>query len=85
MSDGRITWFHEWKELELKANKIIDDENLRYVSNAVQVEIISLVHAAKDYSRIFDCSPDVSHREQMTVIVRFVTITETTSEIREHF
>lgn len=57
----------------------------KLLANAVQAKIISLVHAAKYYSIIVNCAPDVSHTEQMTVIIRFVAITETTIDIREHF
>lgn len=66
-------------------SKDVQNEMIKLLANAVQDKIISLVHAAKYYSIILDCTPDVSHTEQMTVIVRFVAITETTSEIREHF
>jgi hypothetical protein len=66
-------------------SKDVQNEMIKLLANAVQAKIISLVHAAKYYSIILDCTPDVSHTEQMTVIVRFVAITETTSEIREHF
>lgn len=42
---------------------------------------------AKYYSIILDCTPDVSNKEQMTMIFRFMTILENTGEvtINEHF
>ena len=51
----------------------------------MQAKIICLVHAAKYHCVTLDCTPDVSHRAHTAVILRFVAITKTTSEIREHF
>ena len=42
---------------------------------------------SSDYHTIADCTPDISHKEQMSIIVRFVKInsTECEVEICEHF
>ncbi|KAK2708755.1 hypothetical protein QYM36_014381, partial [Artemia franciscana] len=66
-------------------SKDVQSEMIKLLAVAMHAEIISLVHAAKYYSIILDWTPEVSYTEQMTVIVRFVAIMETTSEIQEHF
>ncbi|KAJ8866875.1 hypothetical protein PR048_032737 [Dryococelus australis] len=69
-----------------KLGKAIQNEFIQVLSNAIQEEILSAVHGAKYFSIVLDCTPDVSHIEQMTIIVRFVTITDAKgSEIKEHF
>jgi|UniRef100_A0A2S2Q9X7 hypothetical protein len=48
-----------------------------------------MVKEAKYYSIILDCIPDLSHTEQMTIIIRFVFIEQSKNEsnisIGEHF
>ncbi|KAK2704576.1 hypothetical protein QYM36_016838 [Artemia franciscana] len=81
-------YLHKIHDNETKVqylSKDVQNEMIKLLANVVQNEIISLVHAAKYYSTILDSTLDVSHTEQMTVIVRSVAIAETTSEIREHF
>lgn len=70
-----------------------------YLGNVIQNEIISLladnikavilekVKKAKYYSIILDCTPDVSHVEQITLIIRFVDVNanEKSFEVCEHF
>lgn len=70
-----------------------------YLGNTIQNEIITLIgmriktfilnsiRAAKYYSVILDCTPDVSHTEQITIIFRFVFLNYESKkvEIREHF
>jgi hypothetical protein len=34
---------------------------------------------------MFDCTPDVSHKEQMSQIIRYVKITDTEISIEENF
>lgn len=42
------------------------------------------IKTCKYFSIIFDCTPDVSHNEQLSVIVRIVT-QEDAPQIKEHF
>ena len=44
-------------------SKDAQNEMIKLLVNAVQAKIISLIHAAKYYSIIVDCIPDVSHTE----------------------
>ena len=44
------------------------------------------IKLAKYYSIILDCTPDLSHVEQLSVIVRMVAVDDTdTPQIKEHF
>ncbi|CAG9832703.1 unnamed protein product [Diabrotica balteata] len=61
------------------------NELIHLLSRNIQKEILSCLRAAKYYSIILDESPDASHVEQLTVIIRFVYCSPYEVEIREHF
>ena len=71
--------------------KNIQTEIIQILSKAVKEKIVVNLKASKYYSIIVDLSPDISHTEQMTIILRFVSILPTPDEkesyvdIREHF
>ena len=46
-------------------------------------EIVNHLQEAKYYSITLDCTSDVFHSEQLTVIVRFVNVKSV--EVKEHF
>jgi hypothetical protein len=50
-------------------------EFIQLLSNAVIAKIASIIIASKYYSVILDCMPNVSHVEQLSVILRRVQIT----------
>lgn len=54
--------------------KNIQNEMIQTLANAINADILSSVHTAKYFSIILDCTPDVSHVEQMTIIIRFVEL-----------
>ena len=57
------------------------------IGSKIKNTILDLVRKYKYYSIILDCTPDVSHMEQWSVILRFVLLNEFTKkiEICEHF
>ncbi|XP_065654874.1 uncharacterized protein LOC136081484 [Hydra vulgaris] len=69
----------------------IQNEIIQILSKAVKEKIVVDLKASKYYSIIVDCTPDISHTEQMTIILCFVSILPTPDEkesyvdIREHF
>ncbi|XP_015270496.1 PREDICTED: uncharacterized protein LOC107113656 [Gekko japonicus] len=73
--------------------KDIQNELLELLASAIRQNILAHVNSAKYYSVILDCTPDVSHTEQMTATVRFVSVikppdtemSEPEVTIREHF
>lgn len=66
--------------------KNIQNELIQLLSEEIQSKILSLLHAAKYYTIIVDCTQDVSKVEQMSIVFRFVNISDNGNvEIREHF
>lgn len=53
----------------------IQNEVIQILRRKVQCEIFSRIHKAKYFSIMFDSTPDVSHNEQVTQIIRYVHIT----------
>ncbi|KAL4705421.1 hypothetical protein ACJJTC_002444 [Scirpophaga incertulas] len=51
--------------------------HVHYMGPEIQNEMISLieVRAAKYFGIILDCTPDISHQEQMTLVLRYVDMT----------
>lgn len=53
------------------------------MSEKVKSNILIIIKDVKYYSIILDCTPDCSHRNQMSIILRFVSTN--TSYVHEHF
>ncbi|CAM5168132.1 unnamed protein product [Eretmochelys imbricata] len=64
----------------------IQNELIMLMSDKVRDKIVSLVTLAKYFAVILDCTPDISHQEQMELVVRFVYISDSAQiTVKESF
>lgn len=67
-------------------SKNIQNEFIALLSSKENEKILSALQQAKYYSIVLDCTPDVSHKEQMTVVVCFIhAVSGEEKIIKEHF
>lgn len=64
---------------------LIQNELIELMAVRVKTQIIEEVKIAKYFSILFDCTPDVSHHEQMSQILRYVKFFNGKVSIEEHF
>lgn len=61
----------------------IQNELVDLLSSKIISEMVSDIKKAKYFSLILDCTPDISHTEQLPVVIRVVSLTEPC--IKKHF
>lgn len=67
--------------------KDIQNELIELMGEKVKSEIISHAKKSKYYSIIADCTPDISHVEQLSLTIQFVDLSSDDDKIsvKEHF
>ncbi|GBN68159.1 Zinc finger MYM-type protein 1 [Araneus ventricosus] len=70
---GQVTYF----------SSKIQNEFLKIISNKIREQIMEEAEEAKYYAVMFDCTPDVSHLEQMSQVLRYVRVVGNVPEITE--
>ncbi|XP_044766148.1 uncharacterized protein LOC123322270 [Coccinella septempunctata] len=66
-------------------SKTIQNEMIDLMAIKVRNNIINEIKEANYFTIMFDCTPDVSHTEQMSQVIRYLKRTESGYEIKESF
>ena len=68
--------------------KNIQNEIIETMGQAVLQEIVARIKSAKYFAVILDCTPDISHQEQMSMVLRYVadgSHSDVPAGVYEHF
>ena len=65
--------------------KNIQNELIELMTSKVKSTILSRINDSKYYAITTDCTPDISHKEQLSLTLRCTSITEDAVSVKEYF
>ena len=84
IEEGELRVTHE-NAILTNITPTIQNELIELLATEVEKENLQQLKLAKYFSIILDCTPDMSHHEQMSVILRYVLCNEEAAVVKETF